>query len=94
MASVSYRDINQYYNWVDWMTHTQKVLAALDGARGNSFASVAAIQTYFQTGDRKSLDQLSANVAELRRKAAAVRDLTAAWPNSADSTRSINPNCA
>jgi CHASE3 domain sensor protein len=76
VALASYNDVNQYYNRVDWVIHTEQVLAALEAARGDSFASVAALQTYFQSGDRKNLEQLAASVAELQRKAAALRALT------------------
>ena len=53
VALASYSDINQYYNRVDWVTHTDVVLRTLDGARGDTFGSVAALQTYYQSGDRK-----------------------------------------
>jgi len=76
VALASYNDINQYYNRVDWVTHTEQVLRTLDAARGDTFASVAALQSYFQSGDRKNLDQLAASVSELQRKAAALRVLT------------------
>jgi PAS domain S-box-containing protein len=76
VALASYNDINQYYNRVDWGTHTEQVLRTLDAARGDTFASVAALQSYFQSGDRKNLDQLAASVSELQRKAAALRVLT------------------
>jgi PAS domain S-box-containing protein len=76
VALASYNDVNQYYNRVDWVIHTEQVLAALEAARGDSFASVAALQTYFQSGDRKNLEQLAASVAELQHKAAALRALT------------------
>src|SRR5579864_313042 len=76
VALASYNDINRYYNRVDWVTHTEQVLTTLDAARGDTFASVAALQSYFQSGDRKNLDQLAASVSELQRKAAALRVLT------------------
>ena len=76
VALASYNDINQYYNRVDWVTHTEQVLRTLDAARGDTFASVAALQSYFQSGDRKNLDQLAASVSELQRKTAALRVLT------------------
>ena len=58
VAWASYNDITQYYRWVGWVTHTQSVLVTLDGARGDTFSSVASLQTYFQNGDRKNLDRL------------------------------------
>jgi PAS domain S-box-containing protein len=76
VALASYSDINQYYNRVDWVTHTDVVLRTLDGARGDTFGSVAALQTYYQSGDRKNLDQLALSVSELQRTAAALRVLT------------------
>jgi PAS domain S-box-containing protein len=76
VALASYNDINRYYNRVDWVTHTEQVLTTLDAARGDTFASLAALQNYFQSGDRKKLDQLAASVSELQRNAAALRALT------------------
>ena len=76
VALASYNDINRYYNRVDWVTHTEQVLTTLDAARGDTFASLAALQNYFQSGDRKKLDQLAARVSELQRNAAALRALT------------------
>ena len=76
VAFASYSEIDQYYNWVDWVTHTQQVLGTLDTARTDSFTSVAALQSYFQTGDRKNLGQLAISVSELQRKVAALRALT------------------
>jgi PAS domain S-box-containing protein len=76
VALASYNDVNQYYNRVDWVTHTEQVLTTLDAARGDTFASLAALQNYFQSGDRKKLDQLAASVSELQRNAAALRALT------------------
>ena len=76
VALASYSDINQYYNRVDWVTHTDVVLRTLDAARGDTFGSVAALQTYYQSGDRKNLDQLALSVSELQRTAAALRVLT------------------
>ncbi len=72
----SYKSISQYYSWVDWVTHTRKVLAALDQARGESFGSVAALQSYFQTGERRYLDQLAAGISDLKANSAALRALT------------------
>ena len=34
VAFASYKGINQYYNWVDGVTHSQEVLGTLDAARG------------------------------------------------------------
>lgn len=76
VALASYSDINQYYNRVDWVTHTDVILRTLDAARGDTFGSVAALQTYYQSGDRKNLDQLALSVSELQRTAAALRVLT------------------
>jgi len=76
VAFTSYSDITRNYNWIDWITHTGKVLETLDAARGDSFISVTALQTYFQTGDRKNLDQLAVSVSDLQRKSAALRALT------------------
>jgi len=76
VALASYNDINRYYNRVDWVTHTEQVLTTLDAARGDTFASLAALQNYFQSGDQKKLDQLAARVSELQRNAAALRALT------------------
>src|SRR5271155_4572857 len=76
VALASYSDINKYYNRVDWVIHTDVVLRTLDAARGDTFGSVAALQTYYQSGDRKNLDQLALSVSELQRAAAALRVLT------------------
>jgi PAS domain S-box-containing protein len=76
VALASCNDINRYYNRVDWVTHTEQVLTTLDAARGDTFASLAALQNYFQSGDQKKLDQLAARVSELQRNAAALRALT------------------
>ena len=76
VAWASYNDITQYYRWVGWVTHTQKVLVTLDGARGDAFSSVVSLQTYFQNGDRKNLDRLELGVSELLRKTAELRALT------------------
>ena len=59
-----------------WQIDAADVIQLPNLPRGDSFASVAALQTYFQTGDRKNLEQLAASVAELQRKAAALRALT------------------
>jgi PAS domain S-box-containing protein len=77
VALASYRDISQYHNRVDWVSHTEEVFTTLEAANGDAFASVAALQTYFQSGDRKNLDQLATRVSELQRKATALRVLTA-----------------
>src|SRR5580704_934555 len=91
----SYKSISQYYSWVDWVTHTRKVLAALDQARGESFGSVAALQSYFQTGERRYLDQLAAGISDLKANSAALRALTLDNPsNSAMSTKSTRPSGA
>jgi PAS domain S-box-containing protein len=76
VAWASYKDITQYYRWVGWVTHTQSVLVTLDGARGDTFSSVASLQTYFQNGDRKNLDRLELQLSELLRKTAELRALT------------------
>lgn len=67
VALASYNDITRYYNRVDWVTHTEQVLTTLDASRGDTFASLAALQNYFQSGDRKKLDQLAARVFQLQR---------------------------
>ena len=76
VAWASYNDITQYYRWVGWVTHTQSVLVTLDGARGDTFSSVASLQTYFQNGDRKTLDRLELQLSELLRKTSELRALT------------------
>ena len=76
VAWASYNDITQYYRWVGWVTHTQSVLVTLDGVRGDTFSSVASLQTYFQNGDRKNLDRLELQLFELLRKTAELRALT------------------
>ncbi len=76
VALTSYNDISRNYKWIDWIIHTGRVLETLDAARGDTFASVAAQQTYFQNGDRKNLDQLAAGVSKLQRETAALRGLT------------------
>jgi CHASE3 domain sensor protein len=95
VAWASYNDITQYYRWVGWVTHTQSVLVTLDGARGDTFSSVASLQTYFQNGDRKNLDRLELQLSELLRKTAELRALTIdTTPSSAGSMRSSSPNGA
>lgn len=95
VALASYNDINQYYNRVDWVTHTEQVLRTLDAARGDTFASVAALQSYFQSGDRKNLDQLAASVSELQRKAALCASSLRTTPSSsAASIKSTSPRGA
>jgi PAS domain S-box-containing protein len=72
----TYNDVNRNYNWIDWISHTEKVLETLDEARRDFFDSEAALQAYYQTGDRKSLDKFASNLSNLQPKYAVLRMLT------------------
>ncbi|HVB79596.1 MAG TPA: PAS domain S-box protein [Candidatus Binataceae bacterium] len=72
----AYNDISRNGEWIAWITHTGTVLETLNAAREDSFASVAALQTYFETGDRKNLNDFAVGIAELQRSCAALRVLT------------------
>jgi len=70
------RDANESYAWSNWITHTQDVLGVLDDARGNTLSALAAIQHYYQSGDRRNLDSVSNIVSRLKRQSLVLRSLT------------------
>jgi PAS domain-containing protein len=76
VALTSSSEISENYAWIDWITHTGTVLGTLDMARADSVESLAALQNYFQNGDRKSLDKVALSVSEVRRQAVGLRILT------------------
>jgi PAS domain S-box-containing protein len=76
VALTSANEITQNSKWIDSITHTGTVLGALDTAQTDSFESAAALQNYFRTGDRKSLDRLALSVSEIRRQNAGIRALS------------------
>jgi CHASE3 domain sensor protein len=76
VALTSSNEITWNYTWIDRITHTGAVLGTLDTARADSFESLAALQNYSQTGDRKSLDKVALSVSEIQRQDAGLRVLT------------------
>ncbi len=87
VAVTSYIDTNRTSNWMYWIAHTGKVIEVLDAAQADTFASVAALQTYVETADGKSLDNLAAGVSDLERQAATLRALT---PDNASQQRRLD----
>ncbi|MGH7925860.1 MAG: PAS domain S-box protein, partial [Candidatus Binatus sp.] len=70
-------DANESYTWSNWITHTQTVLWALDGARGPTLSVLPVIQDYYLSGDPKNLVQLGNVIAKLDRQSRVLRSLTA-----------------
>jgi PAS domain S-box-containing protein len=76
VALTSYEDIRRNFSSIDWIIQTGSVIGMLDAAREDSYAAVAALQSYSQTGDRQSLDNLASAVADAQRQSRSLRTLT------------------
>lgn len=76
-GSAYYSDVRRYFSWTDWISHTERVLEALDDVQSETFSSLAAVQTYAHNGDRQNLDRLSDIAIELKRQFEGLRSLTA-----------------
>ncbi len=76
VAFTSFEDINRNHRSIDWITHIGSVIGTLDAARDDSFAALAALQSYSQGGHRKRLENLAASTLDLQRQSASLRALT------------------
>jgi PAS domain S-box-containing protein len=76
VALTAYYDMRRNYNSIDWITHTGTVIGTLDLARGDSCASLGALQSYCLRGDPKNLEMLAAQISDLQRHSALLHAIT------------------